>query len=359
MKNFVNHHSMLEKTLHRVAFRSFSSSLALSRIESRLYRQPLAAVENKRPVFLTALPRAGTTLLLELCVGTRQFVSHTYGDMPFLLLPLFWNHFAKYFQQASIPRERVHGDGIMVNEQSPEAFEEILWQGFWPSRYHSDRIVPWSALNYPTFEQFFDEHLRKLIWLRGNSAPSQARYISKNNLNIARIPYLKHLFPDATIVVLFRNPIQHAASLLRQHRNFLAIHQADPFAQRYMADTGHYDFGANLRPVDFDQWLSTQQPLDFNTFDFWLHYWIHTYQYLLKHVRDHVTFCSYDALCRDPEGTLCGLANVLEIEHTEAFMKNAARITTPNPYDVDRKTIATGLLEQAEALFLNLQNIAS
>ena len=64
-------------------------------------------------------------------------------------------------------------------------------------------------------------HIKKIIALRSGSAGKSLRYISKNNLNIARLGYLLRLFPDARIVIPFRDPIQHAASLLKQHLNVI------------------------------------------------------------------------------------------------------------------------------------------
>lgn len=356
MENFVNKHSVTEKTLHNLAFKSWTSLISLSNLESLIFRKKLAAIESKKPVFITALPRAGTTLLLELGVGTNEFVSHTYSDMPFLLTPILWNRFSKLFRHSDIARERVHGDGIIVNVDSPEAFEEIIWKGFWPSRYRQDRIIPWSEPSYPDFEKFLQAHLSKIIFLRGNGGSSQARYISKNNLNIARIGYLKRVFPDSIIVIPFRAPLQHALSLLRQHRNFLRIHKADPFARKYMEDTGHYDFGKNLRPIDFDNWLSGEQLLDPDTLIFWLHYWINTYRFLLTHARDQVEFFSYDLLCNDPETGLERFGTLLEIKNIASLMEHADRITAPKPYQLDVNGIASNLLNQAETLFFELQN---
>ena len=73
---------------------------------------------------------------------------------------------------------------------------------------------------------------------------------------MARIGFLLATWPDATIIVPVREPVQHAASLLRQHGRFLEIHARDRFARDYMRGIGHFDFGANLLPVDFDGWLS-------------------------------------------------------------------------------------------------------
>ena len=212
MASFVNKYSVIEKTLHNIAFGSLSVQALVSKMESRVYSNELAGIKNKQPVFITALPRAGTTLLLELSVETNEFASHTYRNMPFLFTPIFWNRFSKFFKYSDKPRERAHGDGMMVNVDSPEAFEEIIWKYFWPSRYKENRIIPWSEPDYLDFENFLDDHIKKLIFLYNDYTAQGKRYISKNNLNIARIGYLKRVFPDSIIIVPFRDPLQHASS---------------------------------------------------------------------------------------------------------------------------------------------------
>ena len=42
------------------------------------------------------------------------------------------------------------------------------------------------------------------------------------------------MFPDCRIIVPLRDPAAHAASLLRQHKNFLTRHAEDTFTRRYM-----------------------------------------------------------------------------------------------------------------------------
>ena len=358
MKDFVSSHTKTERILHDLAFKSWYPRISLSNIESQLYKNQLAAVSVERPVFITALPRAGTTLILELCVGINEFASHTYSDMPFLLTPLLWNRFSTRFRNTGNLSERVHGDGIMVNVNSPESFEEIIWKEFWPSRYKKNRIVPWTDSNYPDFEAFFNDHMHKIILLRSNEE-KQVRYISKNNLNIARIGYLSSAFSDSTILILFRSPLQHAASLLKQHRNFLRIHNEDSFAKKYMEDTGHFDFGENLRPVDFNGWLSEEPGSDTNTITFWLQYWINTYRYLMRNKNDRVRFFSYDSLCKYPQSGLERLGGILEVRNIGLLEENIERITTPKLHIVDINEIAPNILEQAEEIYLDLKNIES
>ena len=353
---FVNQYSKTEAILHNMVFRSWSFQVSLSNTESHLFKNKIAGLEIRKPVFITALPRAGTTFLLELCVKTNEFGSHTYRDMPFLLTPILWNRFSKVFKQSTSLQERAHGDGMMINVDSPEAFEEVIWKGFWPSRYKDDRIVPWAEPNYPDFENFLHDHLSKIIFLRGKNTSSQIRYISKNNLNIARIKYLKQVFPDSIIVVPFRTPLQHASSLLRQHRNFLAIHKEDSFSRKYMEDIGHYDFGNNLRPVDFDNWIYSLQGLDPNTLLFWLQYWISTYRYLLNNTLEQINLLSYDSLCQNPHKGLEWFGNLLELKNIDSLIENAKTITVPKLYSEDITDLPSQIINDAETLFMDLQS---
>ena len=159
-------------------------------MEDDLFKSNLSTIKINKPVFVTALPIAGTTLLLELCVNLDEFSSHCYRDMSFILTPLLWERFSSRFRQTDVPRERAHGDGMLVSIDSPEAFEEVVWKTFWKKHYKKDRIIPWSDNNDDDFSDFLHSHLRKIVTLRSKDSTSSFRYISKNNLNIARIELL-------------------------------------------------------------------------------------------------------------------------------------------------------------------------
>jgi len=189
-----------------------------------------------------------------------------------VLIPCLWSRFASAFQRSAEKRPRFHGDGMLIDLDSPEALEEVLWQAFWRRHYSSDRIEPWQDEENPEFEEFFRNHMRKIISLRRGNREPTARYVSKNSLNIARTRWLRQRFPNATIIVPFREPVQQAASLLRQHRNFLSLHEEHSFACEYMRAIGHFDFGRNLCPVDFDMWLDSRTSQDPDELAFWLEY---------------------------------------------------------------------------------------
>ncbi len=353
-----NQYSALDRGLHRVAFRTYRAQAALADFEDRLFAGKLSACQSDRPVFITALPRAGTTLLLEACAKLPDFASHCYRDMPFILIPCLWNRFSKKFQLAGDKRERAHGDDMLIDFDSPEALEEVLWKTSWPQQYGSDRIIPWQIQEHPEFYQFFRTHMRKIILLRrGNLAPT-ARYLSKNNLNIARAGLLHRLFPDSTIVVPFREPMQQAASLLAQHRNFLSIHREDPFASEYMRSIGHFDFGQNLRPIDFDRWLDKRSGQDPEHLAFWLEYWVAAYRHLFKESADILHFIDYQELCREPKLGLQVLADAIGTRHPEELLSAAASIRRLRHRQVDAGAVPLSILQQANELYAGLKSVA-
>ena len=299
-------YSSVERLMHRVAFKTYAAQVSLADLEDRMYAKQLAPCRSDRPVFITGLPRAGTTLLLECCAVLPEFASHCYRDMPFVLIPCLWGRFSAGFRQAGQRQPRAHGDGMLIDFDSPEALEEVLWKTFWRRHYRRDRIVPWQKAedkdDEAEFADFFRSHMRKIILLRRGKDAAAARYVAKNNLNIARTAMLNRLFPDSVILIPFREPLQHAASLLKQHRNFLRIHKEDRFASEYMRAIGHYDFGENLRPVDFDGWLANRESKETDSLAFWLEYWMVGYRHLLAKKADFLHFLNYDALCADPCG---------------------------------------------------------
>ena len=359
--DFEDDYSFVDKALHNLAFGTSKIQLTMAKQESEKHQAALKPLRVERPVFITGLPRSGTTILLDVLSKSGQFSYHRYQDMPFVLTPLVWDKFSKWFVKTADGqgelKERAHQDGIKINQQSPEAFEEMLWKAHWPQAYNDSAIEPWSETANLEFDQFFTEHIKKLL-LRDN----RPRYISKNNLNITRVPYLKRLFPDSLVLVPFREPLQHALSLLKQHRNFGAMHQNNHFSRAYMAGVGHFDFGANLKPVNFNGW-ARRCSFSPDTVDFWLAYWIETYQYLLDvvaggHSGGHggvegVLFVGFEALCKEPESSFNVLAGQLAIE-PQTLVKSVSQIRVARAHPVERDSLDGHNLARAEAVYQRL-----
>jgi hypothetical protein len=306
-------YTRIERMLHGMAFAGVGLQKNISEIEGMVFARQLADVTPAPPTFVSSLPRAGTTLLLESLCASGEFATHTYREMPFLFCPLLWSQISTPFRKTQSLRERAHGDGMMVGYDSPEAFEEVFWRAYWPEKYAADRIQVWSSEDRDVDDEFlgfFMQHMRKLVALRrGQGGIEASRYISKNNGNIARFSAISAMSPDAVILTPFREPIDHVRSLLRQHLNFSEIHRREIFARDYMRSIGHLDFGANLKPVNFGGWMDGPLPTP-DTLEFWLTYWCATFEHLLAHRDARVNFISYERLCADPVGGLTRIAEV-------------------------------------------------
>src|SRR5689334_8361392 len=99
-------YSRLDRILHRLAFSNLEVQKSLADIEDRMHAKQIGPIAIEKPVFITALPRAGTTLILD--VLARQpsvFATHTYRSMPFVLCPLLWDSISRGFRRADEKRE--------------------------------------------------------------------------------------------------------------------------------------------------------------------------------------------------------------------------------------------------------------
>jgi hypothetical protein len=302
-------YSTTDQITHKIAFSGPGIQLTAADIEDRLFANQIREIEEQPPIFITSLPRAGTTILLTALNDIPSTATHLYRDMPFVMAPLLWSRMSSLFVKQGEMAERAHGDGIKIGYDSPEAFEEIIWRAFWPNKYHDDSIELWNEEDgRPDAREFFTKHFRKIVALCTSGA---GRYISKNNNNIARLDLLPEMFPGSQIVVPLREPAEHAASLLRQHKNFLKQHVADPFIQRYMHDVGHLEFGTLHTPFSFASFDPTTGSTEKE--DYWLDYWIAGYKMVLERA-DRLHFVSHENLGKHPKRVMHGLCERINID---------------------------------------------
>lgn len=333
--------------LHQLALASPFLQRALGELENDLFARRLAAVASRDEVFVTGLPRAGTTLLLELLYRTGEFQSFTYRDMPFIMSPLLWSKLARLDRRPSVAQARAHDDGLEISVDSPEAFEEVIWLA-----YLRARIVKPSWLEPVAADQLTPEAsqgLRSAVHrLLAQRAPAgEPRYLSKNNANISRLGALAHLFPSSLILLVFRQPDAQAESLRRQHLRFTAIHAQDAFARRYMRWIGHYEFGADRRPINFSGWLAHAGEPTACDPDFWLRYWTAAYRYALEQRTDNVVFVDFDRLLTARESYLEPLARAIGLRKPAALTAQAGTLRQPTTMPQAPAGFAAGLWQEA------------
>ncbi|MBY8978130.1 sulfotransferase [Rhodobacteraceae bacterium NNCM2] len=281
------------RLLHRLVLGNRAVAGLLLDIETALARPDAEAAGVGRHVFVAGLARAGTTILMRRLHATGAFRSLTYRDMPFVLAPGLWSRLSGPMQRESASRERAHGDGIMVDGDSPESFDEAFWRLFEGEAYiRADRLLP----HRPAEETLkaYRSYVGAIL-----ASGGRRRYLCKNNNNILRLPALARTFPNALILVPFREPLSHAASLRAQHERFVASQAEDPFEVEYMGYLGHHEFGRDHRPFRTGE-APAAPGADPGTLDYWLGLWIEVYAHLLAELPANARLVCYEDLCQTP-----------------------------------------------------------
>jgi hypothetical protein len=120
-----------------------------------------------------------------------------------------------------------------------------------------------------------------------------------------------------------------------------------------MAGIGHFDFGANFRPVDFGGWLDRAKYRDPGTIAFWVEYWTAAYEDLSDSAP--VTLVCYEDLCSSPVPTLQRLADRVEVRDRDALLGQASRFRLPPSHAVDVDEGCESLVKRAEELYVALR----
>jgi hypothetical protein len=263
--------SALDRLLHRLALESPSIIELMYDLESVLFQ---GTVPRRDVVYVTGLARCGSTSLLRALHSSNAFACLTYRDMPFVIAPNIWRHIRGFQVEKPAGRERLHGDGIFEDLDSPEGLEEVFWRKELGNIYIQENGLFVHHVPEPTLSRL--KIYQSLICAKYASM----RYLAKNNNMLLRIESLAPRTPDCCYLVLFREPLAHAESLLRQHLRFLAI---KGFNLDYMRWLVHHEFGADHRPFRFSHASATG--LSPEGLDYWLERWIEAYAFLLDVLR--------------------------------------------------------------------------
>lgn len=293
--------------------------VALGNLETKMLARRLARQSVDRPVYICGLPRAGTTITLQMLSEHPDVVTHKYADFLMPYMPWIWNQVFPRIPVNAMrkPVPRIHRDRIEVTRDSAEMGEEILWEHFFPDIHdETDYSVLGATTSNPAFEHFYVDHLKKLELVRGRN-----RYVSKAIMCVVRMQYLRRIFPDARFLLYVRNPIDHVASMIKQDRIWAEIESSDPRQIEIIELTGHHEFGphqvmANVgnpdelreirRMFDAGQWgLSRAR------------YWAYVYGFVAKQLQDdpqlreQVCIVRYEDLCSESLPTIDRI-----LEHT-------------------------------------------
>lgn len=328
------------RLLHQIVLGSPVVGEATFDIERLIFASKTPDTSDGKHVFVTGMARAGTTILMRKMYENGEFCSLTYRDMPFILAPNMWRVFTSFSRRKTVRQERAHGDGLKIDYDSPEALEEVFWRVFCGSDYIKNNcLVPMAADN-ETVEKF-----RSFIALILRD-DNDKLYLSKNNNNILRLNSITKAFPNALIVIPFREPIQQAYSLMNQHQRFIRIHSSDRFTIKYMTWLAHHEFGADHRPFVFYE--NTDGYEDTDNLHYWLKLWLDTYSWVRDNLPEQAIVLSYESLCDDTEfvwGRLTRKINLSPFDKSMIFSKSIHQVES---------SLSSGLLTQAYEVYNDL-----
>ena len=320
-----NHYGPLDRFVHRWALHYPGIAEMSFDLDQAMVRSAPRAIAGRRHVFVSGLARAGTTVLMRRFHATGQFRSLTYRDMPFVLAPNLWARISGASRRRIEAAERAHGDRLVVDLDSPESLDEVFWRVFAGNEYlKPDRLVP-----HEPKDAVVAKYVRYVNAILASDPAGRERYLCKDNNNILRLGAIRRAFPEAVILVPFRDPFSHAESLRRQHAGFCELQARDRFARQYMTWLAHHEFGLGHRRFRFDPaapaGAGPESP------GYWLSLWIETYAWLERTRPESAHFVCYEDLCSNPDvwAAIARIAEVPAEASGEPF--EASTRTVPDP----------------------------
>ena len=293
----------------------------------------------RRNVFIAGMARSGSTTLLNIIHRSDCFAATTYADMPLVLSPSAVRWLKLVPRQAAAPGERRHGDGVLLGQDSPEALDGVFWTTFDAS---PESVIQPHDVNDDLLRDYA-RFIENLLHQR-----EQARYLGKMNHGIARLAALAGYFHRSLFLVPFRDPLQQALSLCRQHENFTRV---DAYEARYLAWLEHYEFGRVHRSF-VDTPGTGRNPYSPTSVNYWLQEWRNGYRYLAAVAPDHarlIPLC-YESLGRSP-AQWHSLAELLDVElDGRSFVSHEAR-------PIEDAAFEPSLLEECQTLYEQLQTL--
>lgn len=223
----------------------------------------LRDVRIDRPIFITGLPRSGTTHLENLIAADRRL----------RYLPVYLGYQATpqpgesrgedgvdpRWQRANQRWQRVSANPIMaaMHEHSPDhacGENELQIPDFASYQWEWMADVPkWRDFYYSQDQTPHYEYGREMLKAIALQFPDERRWILKGNAQSEQIPVLNRVYPDATIVMTHRDPLAILQSVLTMRGLSVLAHQKRPDIQAhvtYWVDRIEQMLRAYLRDMD-------------------------------------------------------------------------------------------------------------
>ncbi len=302
-------YSAIDKFLHYTFIGNKNIAKLLFKVELLLSRKKVKNLEPITSVYISGMARAGTTVLMQYLGQLDQFKSISYGNLPFLFLPVSWPKISS--KKKVIEKERFHKDGIKHSLNSYEALEEPFWRN-----YIGDKFVYPETIKSHDFSKRIYE---KYTIFRGLIADNKV-YLAKNNNHLLRAKSI-HQYDElhgnkVFTFIPFRNPYNQAKSLLNQHLLLVDLQKKDEFTLDYMDFLLHHEFGLNHKISIFkNSNLNELKKSDMNNVEYWLEIWYLFYEsvYLEFSKMNNMYFFCYELFLKNPNYSLKQINGIIGI----------------------------------------------
>lgn len=295
-------YSASDKFLHKFYLSNYIISKATLEMDEILNGTRAKKLNIDQYVFVTGLARSGTTSVMRTIFQSGSFASLQYSNMPFLLSPNLWKKSSKIESH-----ERAHKDGIVIDGNSPEEFDEYFWKAFLKDSYIAENGLLVNDISKTILEKY-KAYVRLICLAKGKE-----RYISKNNNNVLRIDALRKI-KGSILIILFRDPLSHASSLLKLHKSFSKSQAEDPFTLEYFNYLGHHEFGLNHKPFLLTKrFKDNRTKFSANNINYWLMVWLNYYSYLLEKLENKDILICFEELISSPDSVYPFLSDRLNV----------------------------------------------
>lgn len=303
-----------------------------------------------KPIYILGCPRSGTTLLTHILSNSKQLGYFQYKDFPFYRNIYFWSKINKLYYFGLKKQRRPHGDDLLIDQLSPDSFEEVFWSKNLKNYYDNKIYSLDNNAEVLRLENLYKVFINKLLFVKKAS-----RYLTKNNYNILRIELLKKITTAPKFLICFRNPILTAKSMEKVNNIFVNKSQKDNFFDKKLNFMCHFEFGNQKRPLRLSKegYEKTEYFWRKNKiYEGYLQQWIDIYSYLLNHVirKDY------------------NKENIMLVDHTkvmfeEKYLEKIFSFCDLENFDYDTKIIKnemkvnyfSNLEKKAEELYKQLQ----
>lgn len=265
---------------------------------------------DKKCIFVTGMPRSGTTILTHIISNFDEVGSYNYSDLPFIKTPFLWSKINKLYYYGNKQIERVHGDGLQLKLSSPDAFEELIWSENIKD-YKDGNFSKLLDHDYKNDKLEFElmRAINKILILRKKKV-----YLSKGNYNLFRINYLRKIFKNSYFLICLRNPLNVIKSSIKVHKRFLEYDYKDNDFTDEMSELCHFEFGKNrISPFKDNK--------EHDELKYYQNQWIKTHQLILeKYLNlENVILINYDELIIDPVKSISLISKKINEKYSESL----------------------------------------